>query len=272
MKQFVAFTILLGICSLAAFADGSNSLPFQTGEKLTYQIYWGPFIAGRATLEVAGIEQVNERDCYHLVAHAQTTGLADALFHVDSTSESWLDTQDLYTRRYRQKRIEGHSKHDDEIIYDYVHKEAVTTNHLNGKQRHIPLTGPVQDVLSSLYYIRTKQLALNTAQSFSINTGETNLTINLVADNRKSLYIHPIGDVNALRMEPKPTLSIVSKSGGRLWFWFSDNADKLPVMVTSELKIGSAKLVLNKIDHLTPVAMAAPPLVHPQPIVALIKP
>jgi len=272
MKHLVVLAVLFGFITTAVHAEGTNLPPFQTGEKLTYQIYWGPFIGGRATLEVTGIEPVDGHDCYRIVAHAETTGLADFLFHVDSTSESWLDTQDLCTRRYRENRVEGKSKQDNETVYDYVKKEAVTTNHRNGKKRHTPLPGPVVDVISSLYYIRTKPLALNTPQTFAINTGDTNRTVNLVPDTRKSLYIRPLGDVNALRMEPKPTMNIVSKNGGRLLFWISDDAKKIPVLVTSEMKIGSAKLVLSNIEHSTPVAAATPQRVHPQPILAIANP
>ncbi len=49
---FGLFLVLSGV----ALADGDEAIPFSVGEKLTYQIFWGPFVVGRATLEVAAIE------------------------------------------------------------------------------------------------------------------------------------------------------------------------------------------------------------------------
>jgi hypothetical protein len=56
-----------------------------------------------------------------------------------------------------------------------------------------------------------------------------------------------LGDVQALRIEPNPTLSVVSANKGRMWFWISDDARHLPLLVTSDLKFGSARLVLYSV-------------------------
>ena len=145
--------LLLGLSPLTR-ANGGEHFPFHVGERLTYQVFWGPFIAGRASLEVEGIEQVDGHDCYHLIAQARTTGLADFMFHVDSTTESWLDVTELFTRRFRQNRTEGKHTKNDETLYDYQHKQAVTRNLLKNKEKRVPLEQPVQDIVSALYYVR----------------------------------------------------------------------------------------------------------------------
>jgi len=40
-------------------AHGAADVPFRVGERLSYQVFWGPFVAGRASLEVEGIEPVD---------------------------------------------------------------------------------------------------------------------------------------------------------------------------------------------------------------------
>lgn len=231
-----------------ALAEGRATVPFQVGERLMYLIFWGPFVAGRASLEVKGIEAVDGRDCYHLVAQASTSGLADLLYHVETTNESWLDVETLCTRRYREVRVEGKHNRAGETRYDYEAKQAFTTNYLNGKVKSSVLEAPVQDLISSLYFVRTVPLLLDVAQSFQINVSGSNYTVNLRPDLRKTMYFRPTGDVPALRIEPNPTLTVVSSNKGRMWFWVSDDPRRLPLLVASELKIGSAKLVLNKIE------------------------
>jgi Protein of unknown function (DUF3108) len=240
--------ILISFLTLAATtrADSSDpvALPFAVGEKLTYQIFWGPFVVGRATLEVVGTEPVDGHNCFHLVAKAKTSGLIDALFPVDSTAESWLDCDGLFTRRYREDRTEGKRHRNTESHYDYASKETVVTNRINGKQHHVSLDQPVQDVVSSLYVVRTKKLMLDSDQVFAISADTTTYNVTIHPDERKLVWVKPLGDVQALRIEPSPTLSVVSANKGRMWFWISDDARHLPLLVNSDLKFGSAKLVL----------------------------
>jgi len=240
------------------FANGGENFPFHVGERLSYLIFWGPFVAGRASLEVAGIEQIDGHDCYHLVGEARTSGLADMLYHVETKNESWLDVDELCTRQYRERRTEGKHIRAGETHYDYVAKLASSTNYITGKVRSIPLEAPAQDVISSLYFVRTKPLDLNVDQNFVISVSDTNYTVNLSPDLRKTMYFRPTGDIQALRIEPKPTLKIVATNKGRMWLWISDDARKLPLLVASEMRIGSAKLVLSKIETANPVADKPP--------------
>ena len=254
MKTLATTLILLLALSQVAHANGGEHFPFHVGEKLTYQIFWGPFIAGRATLEVAGIEEVDGRDCYHLIAEAKTSGLADFLFHVNSRSESWLDASELFTRRYRESRTEGKHSKATETRYDYATCAAFTTNFITGKLKNAPLNGPVQDMISSLYYVRTQPLALDADSSFYVNVGGTNYTVTACPDQRKTLWLRPLGDVPALRIEPKPTLTVVAANKGRMWVWVSDDERKLPLLVFTDMKIGSAKLILYKVETANPSA------------------
>jgi hypothetical protein len=253
MKPLAAIAVLLLVSSVPGWANGGEDFPFHVGEKLTYQIFWGPFVAGRAVLSVDGIEQVDGRDCYHLIAQARTTGLADFMFHVDSKTESWLDVAELFTRRYRESRTEGRHKRSTETRYDYVGKLAATTNFISGRTRSTPLDGPMQDVVSLLYYVRTTPLAVDIESSFPLHVYGTNYTVNVRPDLRKTLWLRPLGDVSALRIEPHPTLSIVAANKGRMWFWVSDDHHRFPVLLTSDMKIGSAKFVLYQVETANPV-------------------
>ena len=248
MKRLTAILVLLLVLSGAVRAnDADTIIPFSVGEKLTYQIFWGPFVVGRGTLEVAGIEPMDGHNCYHLIAKAKTSGLINLLFPVDSTAESWLDCDGLFARMYTEDRTEGQHHRSGETHYDYAHKESVITNRLNGRAKHYLLDQPVQDVVSSLYVVRTRKLMLDSEQTFMINAGNTNYNVTVRPDLRKAVWVHALGDTQALRIEPMPTLSIVSANKGRMWFWVSDDARHLPLLVNSELKLGNAKLVLFSI-------------------------
>ena len=243
VKKITAILGLLLASSGPAFARVGPPVPFRVGETLTYQIFWGPFVVGRASLQVAGVEKVDDHDCYHLIAKAKTSGLAEWLFPVDSTAESWLDCRELFTRRYRQSRSEGKHVTNDETHYDYEHREAITRNK-KGREKRTPLDQPVQDVISSVYFVRAQKLMLDAEQTFVLNASATNYVVTIRPDQRKQLWLRPVGNVQALRIEPNPTLKIVAANNGRMWFWVTDDERRLPLLVNSDLKFGSAKLVL----------------------------
>ena len=194
MKVTVILVSVLALAGVAR-ANGGDSVPFAIGEKLAYQIFWGPFVVGRASLEVAGIEPVDGHDCYHLVARAKTSGLIDALFPIDSTAESWLDCQGLFARRYCEDRREGKRHHSTESHYDYAAKQTVVTNRLNGKQQYAPLGQPVQDVVSSLYVVRTRKLMLDSDDVLTVSADTSNYNIIVHPDERKLIWVKPFGDV-----------------------------------------------------------------------------
>jgi hypothetical protein len=252
MKKIVVIAWFLLAMAACSWANGGENFPFRVGEKLTYLVFWGPFVAGRASLEVQGIVQVDGHECYHLVAQARTSGLTELLFQVDSTTESWLDVNQLFTRRYRENRVEGKRARNNETVYDYDHQQAISTNLISGKTSVLLLDQPVQDIVSALYYVRVQQLKPAVENKFLINAAGTNYNINICPDQRRTLWIRPLGDVEALRIEPKPTLNIVAANKGRMWFWISDDNRKLPLLISSDMKIGSAKLVLFKVESDAP--------------------
>jgi hypothetical protein len=234
-------------------ANGGEKFPFHIGEKLTYQMFWGPFIVGRAVLEVAGIEAVDGHDCYHIVAQVRTSGIAEMLFPVRTKAESWLDVAGLFSRRYRQDHSENKRHRLDETLFDYKHNRLLNTNLLTGKAYQIGLNAPAQDVISALYFARTQPLALDAETSFLVNASKTNYTVSFCPDTRKKIWARATGDTPALRVEPKPTLPIVAANKGRMWVWVSDDFRRLPLLVVSDTKIGSAKLVLHQAEHTNPM-------------------
>src|SRR5271154_4942341 len=134
VKQLTAIFVSLLVSVGAARADDADSVPFSVGEKLTYQIFWGPFVVGRATLEVAGTGPGGGHDCYHLVARAKTSGVIEWLFPGYRPAKSWLDRDGLFSRHYHEDRTEGKHHRKIDTHYDYAAKETVTRNEVNGHE------------------------------------------------------------------------------------------------------------------------------------------
>ena len=250
------FILAVWMTSVAAVrANGGENFSFHPGEKLTYRIFWGPFAAGKATLEVKTIEQVDGHDCYRLIANATTTGLIDLLFHVDSTIESWMDTEKLFSRRCRENRVEGDRTYRNEFIYRYNQQQTIVTNLLRHTAVTFPLAEHVQDIVSAVYFIRTQPLQLNKPNEVLVNTGDTNRLVRLLPDQRKTIWTRPLGDNPALRVEPKPTLTVISHNKGRMWVWLSDDTLHIPLLLYAPVRLGTARFVLQNIETTNPVLL-----------------
>lgn len=271
LSRFFVCALFSAVASFSVFAaDGGADKPpaqfenkaFAVGEKLTYRIEWGFFTVGRATMEVKAIEKVDGHDCYHIIAEAQTTGMGDMLFRVRSKAETWLDVGGLFTRKYIEDRSEGKKKHNEEMTYDYENKLTTVKDRDTGSITTHPLNGPVVDAVGLLFAARARQLDMKNHATFTCNTGDSNYDVFLKAEETKNMKTKPTGDISALRFEPNPTLKIVSKNGGRAWFWISNDDRRLPMIAYSKMKIGTAKLEL--IEYSTPKEKPADVLANPK--------
>ncbi|NQU09491.1 DUF3108 domain-containing protein [bacterium] len=257
---------VLGLVTVtAAAADRGPAPAFVVGEQLHYRVFWGPLLVGEATLAVRSLESVDDHPCYHLVGIARTVGIGRLLYPVDSVTESWLDRDQGCTRRFRQDRREGRNHRRSVTHFDYVTGVAVTSNLINGKTKQTAVAGPVQDMLSCLYYIRQRPLAVDAEEHFVLHAGNELWTVAIRPDQRRNLELRPVGKVDALRIEPEPTLKIVASNKGRMWVWVSDDHRHLPLTLTSTMSIGAAKLVLYAVDYARSAVTSTPAIVTTSP-------
>ncbi|MEO6349951.1 MAG: DUF3108 domain-containing protein, partial [Candidatus Limnocylindrales bacterium] len=85
-------------------APAPPAVPFAIGEKLTYDVRFGPLKVGTATMTVAGIDTIRGRPAYHTVFRVKGGNL---LYKVNDSYESWFDVASLASLRYIQNIDEG---------------------------------------------------------------------------------------------------------------------------------------------------------------------
>lgn len=227
-------------------------VPFAVGEKLSYRVSWGPLPLGAASLEVRGIETVAGRPCYHLVAEVHTTGPGRWLCRFDCTGESWLDLQNLATLRHRNQTTEGQRTTTEETLFDYAQHVATTTNLTTGTAQFCRLDRPAMDVISALYAVRVRPLQPGVLETLTVNASATNYIVSFRPDQPQTMELRSVGSVPAWRVEPQPTLKLVSGNKGRLWIWVSADARRLPLLAVTEMKLGNGRMVLTNIEPGTP--------------------
>lgn len=236
-KLLISFLIIVFLSSLL-YAE-KILFPWGVGEKLTFSIRWGIITCGYAHMEVKEVVRLGGRDTYRIVTTARSAQFFDPFFKVRDRIESYVDSEKLYTVRYEQSNREGSYKKDTTIIYDHIHKVAYENKY------KFDITEGVQDVLSSLYYLRTKKLKVGKKFEFDVGTGKKNWPLEVEVIGKEKIKV-PAGEFETFVVVPKLREEGIFKAKGDLKVWLTDDERKFPVKMRSKIEIGSITAVLIK--------------------------
>ena len=111
--------IITVLCLLfMTHAGQAQKQPYHAGEKIKYQIKYGPVNGGVATLQIKDKEW-NNKKVLHATISGKTTGIADAMYKVRDTYESYIDPEtDLPVFSIRNIS-EGKYKKYNEVSFDH---------------------------------------------------------------------------------------------------------------------------------------------------------
>lgn len=226
---------------------------FKVGEKLTYRVHYGFVDAGEAVLEVKESPwKFNGRPAYHVVGTGKSLGAFNWVFKVRDRFETYIDKKGIFPYRFIRDNYEG----GYEIFQDYEfhpEKRAIRTH----EQQEFLTPEYIQDLLSAFYYARTLDFT-------NVKVGDT-FEITTFVD----------GEIFPLEIKYKGTEEIKLRRGkfrcmkfvpviqeGRIWkdeedlnVWVTDDENRIPVLVKSDLVIGSIKLQMVAFEGLAnPIA------------------
>jgi hypothetical protein len=155
MRSFIRLVVALALASAVhpAAAQGTDPLPFNVGERLTYRVRVGRTgSTGRAVMAVSG--PVGLRGVSTEVLSFDVTARV-GLLHVTDRSKSWIDPQRMSALQFwkQESRPFGHS--DQSVEIDGADRRWTE----RGGESGTTLSDAPLDELSFIYYLRTLQLA-----------------------------------------------------------------------------------------------------------------
>ncbi len=211
------------------------------GEQLVFNVSYGSYEAGTATMSVLDKEIVNGSECYHIQTTARTNGFISNFYTVRDEVNSYLDTEGLFSRRLEQNLREGHYKSDHYVDFYPDRLIALSTGRKN-PVTPIPLY--VQDVLSSVYTIRLYDLEVG--KDIFITTFADGKIYPLRVRVLKVETIQvPAGKFKCFVVEPLLQSDIIFHKKGSLKLWLTADEYKMPVKMTSKIVIGDIGLNLE---------------------------
>jgi len=220
---------------------------FPDGVTYTYRGEWRLWNAGIGTLRVERTPSGEQ----HLVATADATGFVALLYHVHDFFDSTLQTQNFCSLHLLKRTEEGYRRRETDIHFDYArHLSVMDDINLNANQkRHGENMIPecVTDVLSALLYAGSLPLEPGVTYSFPINDGGSTVEMRAQVEGREQIHTDA-GTFNTLRVRPDAPMGIL-KSKGKIWIWYSDDAQHIPVQMRGRMGWGSLTLRLQRIDR-----------------------
>jgi len=240
----------------------ASTVPFEVGERFTYNVSWKVFDAGIATMTLVEKTSLQNEDTYRINATVYSTGIVSTLFKVVDVFESFFQARDLCSRRITKKIQEGRRHRETVVTFDAKARQArmedrdLNRPDLPPKRTESPLPSCVQDVISALYVIRTKNLRVGELVQFPINDGGRTYDVTVEIQAQEEVRT-PAGTFQAFRLEPK-VFDGLFKSQGRLFVWVTADAARMPVQLKAKINIGTITAALTQADRIPVPAQQRP--------------
>ncbi|MFZ1081177.1 MAG: DUF3108 domain-containing protein [Candidatus Kryptoniota bacterium] len=209
---------------------------FTVGENLNYDIYYGPIVAGSATIAVPSYEYAGNRKCCRVEFTMRSAKFFDLFFKVRDDYYSLMDVRGLFPWKFEQHVREGGYKRDFVAWFDQINHTAKTTE--GGPYEIQPYS---QDVVSTFFYART--LAYDT-----MKVGQEIHFSNFYENKVYPLDVKYLGRENVETKAGKFHCQIIEpiivkgglfRNTGKIMVWITDDSLKVPVKVQTQVAIGS---------------------------------
>ncbi len=254
LKSKLIFIFTFWVVSLTA--QNGNFSAFKTGEELTYRVFYSsPIIdatAGEAKLVIKKdslfIPYKNSKEeVLHITGSGSSKGLFDFFYTVRDTFETYVNRKTLLPYRFIRATHEGNFKRHDRVWFNRDSLTAETSRKI------ISIPADVHDMISAIYYMRLLNID-NYADKDSM------YIINFYLDD--SVYYSAVkflgrdtvktslGYIPSIKIAPMMATGEVFAKKYPMFVWVTDDKNHIPVLVSSEVIVGSVKMELIKYKNL----------------------
>lgn len=226
---------------LPSWGYGANE-PWDDGEEITYQIYWGMVHAADARFHAQ-----REEKNWRLRLQLESRGMVEALHPIRSQFQSLQNTAPWRSVEFSYDRNEGTRQRKELIRMDYANDLITRINQDSENSNSALLSDSVDDLLSMLYTLRRidwrtqDKVSFRVVERDTVRVGEVR-KIRHQADGITGYREVPLFELHALehREEGDKKRPLEAK------IWITDDAVKIPVRAEVRMKFGTV-LVRRKL-------------------------
>jgi hypothetical protein len=219
---------------------------FPDGQAYVYTAEWHLFTAGTSTVRIEPVG--NER---RVSAIADSAGMANVLYGVHDRFEALFDSKSFCSNSVFKHVEEGSRKRETKVTYDYPKRKSILheTNLKSGETKYAENDIPpcVTDVVTGFYYLSSLPLQPGNSYTFPVNDGGKTAEVTAKVEGKDKVKV-PAGTYETIRVSAEATSGNL-KGRGRIWTWFSDDANHAPVQMRAKLTWGTLLFRLQRIEH-----------------------
>ena len=219
---------------------------FIKGEKLTYQIKYKLVVGGITTFSLNEAIYNGEK-VFHGLAVGQTTGLANTIYCVKDTYESWFDKETNLPYKSVRDIREGRYKKYNEVIYN---RENNTVNSKLSGVHSVP--AKILDLISTFYYLRRVDFS-------KVNEGDV-IFVNMYFSDElfpfrlnykgKETIRTKFGKIECHKIKPIVEVGRIFKKPDDMTIWLTNDDNCIPVQVKMDIRVvGTVNLKLINYEN-----------------------
>ncbi len=230
-------TIIASATATSSMSQPRMVVPFETGERLTFDVRFGGIKVGTGRMEVVGLKDVRGREAWHT---RFTVKGGIPFYKVNDRLESWIDTRTFESLRFVQDLEEG--RRDKERLFE-IYPERGTYSE-KGESEHVPSVDDPLDDAAFLYFVRTIPLEVGSTYEFNRYFKPDRNPVQVRVLRKETVKV-PAGTFNTIVIQPIIKSKGIFSEKGHAEMWLTDDARRLLVQMKSNLSIGSLSLYLR---------------------------
>lgn len=241
---FPLFLLFGGTSSLPA------ETPFAVGERLTYTLKWGIVTAGTAVLEVHPVTEIEGEEVFHFSLTVRTTSFVDRFYKVRDRIDGFASKDMNGSVLYLLKK-EGKNPRDVRVTYR-VDEGLAQYSNFGKEKKPVRMFPGTWDPLSVVYAFRMLPFGGGgSGLEMPVSDGKRS-AMGLATIGSKERVKVPAGKFQTVLVQPdmQDVGGVFDKSGDSpLKIWFSQDARRLPVRVSSRVSVGSFRADLVSVEQ-----------------------
>lgn len=209
---------------------------YQAGEYLTYTLSYGFVTGGKAYLTVKDTT-INNQKLHHVVARGKTVGLADVLFKVRDSYESFINKNTQLPVKAIRNIREGRYRYYNEVMYlrdssQVISKKTGIHNVQEG----------ILDIVSAFYFARSHKfndkLTKDEVIEFMTYFSDENFPLRIRFKGVETIKTK-FGKVECYKFSPITEVGRAFKTEDDMHVWISRDNNRIPVKIRFDLVVGS---------------------------------
>jgi len=244
MKNSALLYVLLAI-PLFLLQSLTTASALTIPERLVYDVSWTGIKAGTAVQEVSA-----QGGDLHIVSTAHSSGWLTPIFPVNDRTESIISRDSAGTsfgtpKYYQEKISEGKTNTHKECKFDPHNLKVETKDLLKKTEKTDTISSRTFDSLSSIYFVRvTSELVVGTSIFIDIYDCKRLWHTEVQVVKREEIST-PVGRFKTIVVKPLLKAEGFFARTGDVTVWLSDDSLRIPVKMTTKLKLGKITALLT---------------------------